>query len=238
MKEQVPTGPFLLCIETATMVGSVALFSGSQLLGNLQYRRAKSHARLLTPMIKTLLEDLQLAPEKLDGIAVAKGPGSYTGLRVGVSTAKGLCMALDKPLIAMSSLEALAWQAHTLAKRIDAWICPMLDARRMEVYCTLFDAELQAQQIIEAKIIDETSFKELLTTRKVIFLGDGAAKCQELLEASPNAIVLADLLSNASSMGQAIAHKFEAQDFEALVNFEPFYLKDFVATKSRDRLRG
>lgn len=231
-------GPFVLCIETATNIGAVALFSGEQLIGSIQYKRAKSHARLLTPMIKMLLEDMEVKAEELAGIAVAKGPGSYTGLRVGVSTAKGLCLALNKPLLSLDSLEGLAWQVADLAKSLGAWICPMLDARRMEVYTTLFDEKVESKQEIEAKIIDEDSFQELLAKRKIIFLGDGVAKCQQLLEKSPNAIVLPNIFSSAVSMGKPIYQKLLNNEFEDLLTFEPFYLKDFVATKARDRLRG
>lgn len=237
MKPVQPTPPKLLCIETATVIGSVALFSGPQLLGSLEYRRAKSHARLLVPMIQTLLKDMDTHAQGLAAISVAKGPGSYTGLRVGVSTAKGLCMALGKPLISLSSLEALAWQVQALAHRLDAWICPMIDARRMEVYCALYDARLQEQQPPHAKIMDREAFSHIMAERRLLFVGDGAQKCQELLEASPNAIVLPDQLSSATSMGRASFERFQQASFEDLTTFEPYYLKDFVATKPKNPLR-
>jgi len=189
-------------------------------------------------MIRTLLNDMEVEPSALSGIAVSKGPGSYTGLRVGVSTAKGLCMALDKPLLSLSSLEALAWQLQPLAQRLGAWICPMIDARRMEVYCALYDANMGLQQPIQAKIVETGTFKELLQSQRVIFAGDGAAKCRELLEASPQAIVLPEQLSTARSMGPAVFQAFQRGQFEDLTTFEPFYLKDFVATKPRNRLKG
>ncbi len=232
MKQAVPTGPLILAIETATQIGSIALFQGATLLGSLEIRRARSHARLLMPMIQQLLDDLDLAPAALDAIAVGKGPGSYTGLRVGVSTAKGLCMALDKPLLSFGSLDALAWQVQELAVELKAWICPMLDARRMEVYTVLFDQDVQPQTEISATVLTEDSLGELLAERKVIFVGDGVAKARSLLGASQR-IVLANTLSSAAGVGKLLAEKMDRQDFEDLVSFEPFYLKDFVATKSR-----
>lgn len=237
-KSSAPEGPFILAIETATSLGSVALFSGAALLGQIDIRRERSHARLLTPMIKTLLHDLQIKPADLAAIAVAKGPGSYTGLRVGVSTAKGLCMALDKPLLSIGSLEGLAWQVRELATQLDAWICPMIDARRMEIYCEVFDAQLNSQQAVQPLIVDESSFESLLAKRKVIFLGDGAAKCAPVLGHSPNAIFLTEQLSTAASMGTRLFYLYEEQTFEDLVTFEPFYLKDFVATKSKKNILG
>ena len=218
------------------MLGSVALFEGDQLLGLLEYRRAKSHARLLAPMIQTLLNDLEVDRSQLAAIAVAKGPGSYTGLRVGVSTAKGLCMALDKPLLSINSLEGLAWKVQSLARRLDAFVCPMIDARRMEVYCQVFNADITALHEPVAKIIEEDAFQEILEQKKVLFLGDGAAKCETILSQSPNAIVLPDGLSSAADMGKALFHKYQAEAFEDLMTFEPFYLKDFRATKPRNKL--
>ena len=232
MKQAKAEGPLILAIETATMIGSVAIFSGERLLGSIDIRRAKSHARLLTPMIQTLLADLEIEAADLAAVAVAKGPGSYTGLRVGVSTAKGLCYALDKPLLSLGSLEGLAWSMQSLAQNLDALVCPMIDARRMEVYCAAYDQEGREVEAVQAVIVEEGSFAELLEKQKVIFVGDGAEKCQPFLT-HPNAIVLPDVLSTAASMGRALCKKYAVDDFEDLIHFEPFYLKDFVATKSK-----
>jgi tRNA threonylcarbamoyladenosine biosynthesis protein TsaB len=236
MKQPEPTGPFILAIETATMIGSVALFSGEKLLGLTEIRRAQTHAKLLTPMIQTLLRDLELKPADLDAIAVAKGPGSYTGLRVGVSTAKGLCMALDKPLLSMGSLEGLAAQVSGLADQLDAWICPMIDARRMEVYCAMYDGGMVKKTDVQARIIEPDAFQEVLNERNVIFVGDGVSKCVEIFRTHPNAILLPDLLSSASGMGKTIFQQYQAGTFEDLVTFEPFYLKDFRATIPKNPL--
>ncbi|MEM8892613.1 MAG: tRNA (adenosine(37)-N6)-threonylcarbamoyltransferase complex dimerization subunit type 1 TsaB [Bacteroidota bacterium] len=225
----------ILAIETATAIGSIAVFEGAKLLGAMDMRRARSHARLLMPMIEQLLDYLEIKPAELSAIGVSKGPGSYTGLRVGVSTAKGLCMALDKPLLALGSLDTLALKAQTLAKETAALICPMLDARRMEVYCEVFDSDLNSRIPIEAKIIENDAFGDLLSEIKVIFLGDGAAKCRPILSQSPNSIILDDGLSSASDMGIALYKKFLEKNFEDLMSFEPFYLKSFVATKSKKK---
>lgn len=233
MKQPPLTGPFILSIETATAIGSVAVFSGEMLLGSMEIRKGKSHARLITPMVKMLLESLEIDSKDIAAVGVAKGPGSYTGLRVGVSTAKGLCLAWEKPLLSMGSLEALAWQVQELAQELNAWICPMIDARRMEVYCAFYDAEMNEQIATDSAIIEEGAFAEILKERKVIFLGDGAKKCKEIFSSSPNAIVISESLSSASSMGKGLFHKYENQSFEDLVTFEPYYLKDFVATKSK-----
>lgn len=230
------TGPFILAMDTATPLGSVALFSEDTLLGQIEYRRAKSHARLLSSMVQQLLADMEVEMHALSAIAVADGPGSYTGLRVSTSTAKGLCMALEKPLLSLSSLEGIAWKVQDLASQLDAKIISMLDARRMEVYCQQYSSALEAETEIEAKIIEADAFADLLADHKVIFVGDGVAKCREILSASPNAICLPEVLSSASNMGPALWRKYQTEDFADLVGFEPFYLKPFRATKARNRL--
>ncbi|MDX2246181.1 MAG: tRNA (adenosine(37)-N6)-threonylcarbamoyltransferase complex dimerization subunit type 1 TsaB [Bacteroidia bacterium] len=228
--------PIILAIETATAIGSVAVFSGENLLGSMTILREQSHAKLLTPMIQSLLAHLEIAPSDLDAIGVAKGPGSYTGLRVGVSTAKGLCMAVDKPLLSTGSLDALAGQVTGLATQLNAWICPMIDARRMEVYCALFNSQIEMLSPVEAKIIESGAFSDILATQKVIFVGDGADKCREILSISPNALILPDILSNATGMGKSLYRQFMEGAFEDIITFEPFYLKEFRATKPKNLL--
>lgn len=235
MKQPDDREALILAIETATQIGSVAVFEGEKLLGTIDIRKGKSHARLIMPMIEQLLGNLQIPPADLSAIAVSKGPGSYTGLRVGVSTAKGLCMALDKPLLALGSLETLAAKVVGLARELDAWICPMLDARRMEVYCAVFDAQLHSQMPIQAKIMEEDAFEELLEKQKVIFVGDGVAKCRMILERNAHAILLDEALSSAGDMGKELYRLFQEEAFEDLQQFEPFYLKSFVATKSKKK---
>ena len=225
--------PFILALESATDVASVAVFAEGELMGHIESRTPRSHARLLLPMIQQVLSNLQLELAQLDAVAVSKGPGSYTGLRVGVSTAKGLVMSQDLRLMAYDSLLALAMQVQALAKQSDAWIIPMLDARRMEVYTAVYDEQMNPVLPIQAKIMDRESFSDILAERKVIFVGDGVKKCIPLLETHKHAILLPDILSSAVAMGPYLLQRFQAGNFEELGPFEPFYLKDFVATKPK-----
>ncbi|WNJ21474.1 tRNA (adenosine(37)-N6)-threonylcarbamoyltransferase complex dimerization subunit type 1 TsaB [Pontibacter sp. G13] len=235
MKQEVRTGPFILAIETATSIGSVAVMDRDQLLAVMEVRKDRTHAKLIAPMIQTILSDLELSMDQLSAVAVSAGPGSYTGLRVGVSTAKGLCMAQDLPLISVGSLELLASGVQDLAKQLDAWICPMLDARRMEVYAAVFDSEMNPQQEVKPVIMEAGTLDELLADRKIIFVGDGVQKCIPLLKEHPNAILLPKQLSSAADMAMPAWEKFEQKAFEDLVAYEPFYLKSFVATKSKKK---
>jgi tRNA threonylcarbamoyladenosine biosynthesis protein TsaB len=228
-------GPVVLALETSTGVSSVAAFEAGKLLGVIEYHANKLHARLITVMIDQLLSDLSLKPTDLAAIAVSAGPGSYTGLRVGVSTAKGLAMALDIPLLSVGSLETLAHSVTDFAQALDASIVAMIDARRMEVYCAVFDAAGNEIVPTKAKIIEEGAFADLLQKEKVIFVGDGAAKCEPMLD-SARAIVLKNRLSSASAMGTVAWNKYQRGQFEDLVTFEPYYLKDYVATKSKKKI--
>jgi tRNA threonylcarbamoyladenosine biosynthesis protein TsaB len=234
-QEPVPRGPLILAMETATGVSSVALFESGKLLGVTNYHADKLHSKMLTVMIDRLLSDLSVKPAELTAVAVAAGPGSYTGLRVGVSTAKGLAMALDKPLLSVGSLQALAHTVADFATAMKARIVPMIDARRMEVFCAVYDADGSELLPVQAKVMEEGAFADLLAGGPVLFLGDGAAKCAPLLN-SPNAILLSHRLSSATGMGPVIWEKYQRGDFEDLVTFEPFYLKNFVATKPKNKI--
>jgi tRNA threonylcarbamoyladenosine biosynthesis protein TsaB len=224
----------ILALETATGVSSVALYRGASLVGLYEFHTDKLHARLVSVMVDRLLTDLSLQPDTLAAVGMGAGPGSYTGLRVGVSVAKGLCMALDIPLLAVNSLEALAWSVQDVAAVLGARVCPMIDARRMEVYLGVFDAHMQQHGEIEAKVLEAGSFDTLLEGGKVIFVGDGVAKALPLLQ-HPNAIPLPGRLSTAAGMGQALSSRLRAGLQEDLVLFEPYYLKDFVATQSKKK---
>lgn len=230
MNKQVP---YILALESATDVASVAVFAGAELMGQVESRRPRSHARLLLPMVQQVLSNLQLELTQLDAVAVSKGPGSYTGLRVGVSTAKGLVMSQDLKLMAYDSLLALGMQVQALATQMEAWIIPMLDARRMEVYTAVYDEQMNPVLPIQAKIMDDESFSDILSERKAIFVGDGVKKCIPLLERYKQAILLPDILSSATAMGPYLLQGFQEGQVEELGPFEPFYLKDFVATKPK-----
>ena len=236
MKPKTYSSPFILALESSTEIASVALFAAGELMGHVEYHVPRTHAKLLLPMIQNLLKDLAITVDQLDALAVSKGPGSYTGLRVGVSTLKGLALAQNLPLLSFDSLTAITYQVQGLTQQLDAWICPMIDARRMEVYMAVFDSEMELQKEIQAKIIEENSFADLLAERKVLFVGNAVEKCIPLLKAFPNAICLPEIVSSSRALGPFLHRKFKQAAFEDLVLFEPFYLKDFVATKPRNLL--
>ena len=225
----------ILGIETSTTVCSVALTKAGSTLATEKLFLEKSHSSLLTVIIADLLRHAGVEKEELSAIAVAKGPGSYTGLRIGVSTAKGLCYALDKPLIAINTLHALANEVNNFNIN-EALLCPMLDARRMEVYTALFDASLKEMEPTRTLILDELSFAKTIEQHKVLFFGNGAAKFKSLLAQKTNAKFIKGLNPSAESVA-LLAHKaFEQEQFEDVAYFEPFYLKDFIAIKPKKRL--
>jgi len=222
----------ILNIETSTQVCSVCLSVDGELYGIKESHTKNSHAELLTILAQQILNEQNYELKDLDAVAVSKGPGSYTGLRIGVSTAKGLCYSLDKPLIAISTLEAMA---AGMAGRLDAekydniLFCPMIDARRMEVYSALFADDISMVRDIKAEVIDENSFTEELKKHSIVFGGDGAPKCKEMLAKNPNAIFLDEFFPSSEFMAALAEQKFMDKDFEDTAYFEPFYLKDFVA---------
>ena len=188
----------------------------------------RSHATHLTIIIEELLAECDSTLQDIDAIAVSKGPGSYTGLRIGTSTAKGLCYALDKPLIAIDTLQSMA-NAALDVRETPALLCPMLDARRMEVYCAMYDVDLQEHFPVSALVVDEGTFSDILDKQDILFFGDGAAKCQAVLGANPAAKFNLDYQVSASSMTMLSDAKFTAGEFEDVAYFEPYYLKEFVA---------
>ena len=219
----------LLNIETATKNCSVSLSEGDRTLALKEIAEEKfSHAEKLHSFVKQVLRDAGMKWADLDAVAVSKGPGSYTGLRIGVSTCKGLCYAKDLPLISVPTLESLARRVSQECK----YIVPLLDARRMEVYTAVFDADFQVLEATSAKVLEEDSFKEFLEEGKVVFLGDGAEKASTLIS-HPNAVFLKDQLPSAREMAVISAKKFAESDFEDLAYFEPYYLKDFIAGKPK-----
>lgn len=228
----------ILSIETATTVCSVALHKDGKLLGLQELHLQKSHSEFLAVLIKDLVRYAGYTLKDLDFIAVSKGPGSYTGLRIGTATAKGLCFALDKPLISINTLEAMAFGVCNYYRERDVLLCPMIDARRMEVYCLLADAGMNIVENTGALVIDELSFKELLEEKEIIFFGDGSLKCIPVLSNQPRAKFLANISPSALHVGAAIYGKIKNSglEIEDLAYFEPFYLKDFQAKKSKPLL--
>lgn len=222
--------PLILSLETATKVCSVALHRSNVLIGSFTMHIEKSHSEVLTNMIDRVLFCANATADQLDAIAVSKGPGSYTGLRIGTATAKGLCFALDKPLIAVNTLHSMAAQVNKF-NPAGHLLCPMIDARRMEVYCAIYNSKLEEVVETRPEVLTEDSFKDLITSGKVMFFGDGSQKSIPLLGENPNAIYIDSVFPNAESMGVLAAAKFEKQQFEDVAYFEPFYLKEFLVTK-------
>ena len=224
----------ILQIETATTSCSVALAIDGSVFAFKQINERNIHAEVITLFIDELVMAAGLTYDDIDAIAVSSGPGSYTGLRIGVSTAKGLCFALNKPLIAIETLEAMAYGVLTNPDVVvdkDTLLCPMIDARRMEVYCALFNSEGVKVRPTAADIIDELSFSEFLSKHKILFFGDGADKCETTLGGNPNAQFLTGFVNSATYITQKAAEKFNNREFEDVAYFEPYYLKDFIAGK-------
>jgi len=210
----------------------VAVHNDAGLLAAYDLFTDKSSSAMLTTLMRDSVTHAGFELSDIDAIVVAKGPGSYTGLRVGVSTAKGLCYALDKPLIAINTLQAMALQ---LAPFFPGHLfCPMIDARRMEVYAAVLDENNAFIQETQAVIMNETSFQDLLATHKVIFFGDGAAKCKPILEKHSNAVFPAiDVKPSARTVGQLGTIAFQNGQFEDVASFEPYYLKNFMSPAPR-----
>ena len=225
--------PTILYIETATDVCSVALSRGAEVIGLKEEVGGNNHAKHLLPFVDEVLKQAEVSMKEINGVAVSIGPGSYTGLRIGVSTAKGIAYTAGIPVMAISTLESIAQGAKTLWSGIStetAQIVPMIDARRMEVFTTRYDFNMQSLEEVSSKIIDETTFAELLSKVKVLFCGNGMPKCKEILSAFPNAKFM-DAPISAKNMLPAALRKWQKQEFEDVAYFEPFYLKEYVAAK-------
>lgn len=222
----------ILNIETATTVCSVSISKDDKSIAIKEINNGYTHAENLTIFIRDILSENNISLSELDAIAVSKGPGSYTGLRIGVSTAKGLCYTLNKPLIAINTLKSLT--AGFINKKLTEKIlfCPMLDARRMEVYCAVYDKELNEIKPTIAEIITGNSFEELLKDNTLVFFGDGAAKCKATLTHS-NASFIENVYPSAAYMTKLSEEAFNKKQFEDVAYFEPYYLKDFVGSKEK-----
>lgn len=225
----------ILQIETATTVCSVALALNGEVLCLREVEQRNVHAERITVFIDEVLSDANKSYTDLDAIAVSSGPGSYTGLRIGVSAAKGLCFALDKPLIAVETLEAMT--DGLIGQRsfdgTDQLLCPMIDARRMEVFTSVFDIYGNKIKPTSAEIIDEHSFADLLKDHEIIFFGDGAEKCAQELGTHSGATIIADFGNSASYLSKRALKKYQQKQFEDVAYFEPYYLKDFIAGKKK-----
>ena len=207
--------PIILHIETATENCSVALSKGNQLIGIIEESKGLSHAEKLIPFIDQLLQNAKLKPSDLNAIAVSIGPGSYTGLRIGASTAKGLCYALDIPIITIPTLLSITIGA--IEDKFDYegpfLFAPMIDARRMEVFTALYKPDWELKNEIHAEIIEEDSFTEILEHNKIIFCGNGMPKCKEILSKHPNAI-FSDAPLSAKNMIKTALQMFDNEQFD------------------------
>ncbi len=224
---------YLLAIETATTVCSVALFQDQKLLACREESGSYSHSENLAIFIDEILKESSLTYEQLNAVLISKGPGSYTGLRIGISLAKGLCFSLQIPLISVDTLKSMAWGANQLLKKRGEYLlCSMIDARRMEVYSAFFTQQLKSIRSTTADIIESNSYSELLNNSPIYFFGDGAKKCKETI-VHENAHFLIDQEPSATFMGALGYEKYQAKRFEDLAYFEPFYLKEFIALKGK-----
>ena len=223
----------ILAIETGTDICSVALVRDGELVALRESDEERNHAKKIAVFVDELLRECGVAADELDAVAVSKGPGSYTGLRIGVSFAKGLCYGQNIPLVAVGSLDSLVEVAREdyeagiidIENWSDATLCPMIDARRMEVYTQTFNAEGEAQSNVEAKIIDGESFSvERNSGKPFVIFGSGAAKCAEVLEGA----TLIEVIPSARGMARLAEQAFANGKTEDVAYFEPFYLKDFV----------
>lgn len=222
---------YILNFDTATKNCSVSISNLGELIAFEELNsEGYSHGEKLHVFIENVLKEAEIGFSDLSAVCVGKGPGSYTGLRIGVSAAKGICFALDIPLISIETLDILA-SSVSVAEGV---IVSMLDARRLEVFSAVYDTHGNKIRKTEAQIIDETSFSEYLCAGKVYFVGDGAEKCKELIQ-HENTVFIDDHFPSAKNMAELSSDKFKAKQFEDVAYFEPYYLKDFVGMKPKPR---
>ena len=233
----------ILCLETSTAVCSVALVDNSNVIALRESLDGQNHAEKITIFIDEVMKEANISYNELEAIAVSKGPGSYTGLRIGVSTAKGLCYAIEKPLIAIDTLAAMTEgfldnnfdnntnimsSSLSSSSSSSSIFCPMIDARRMEVYSAFFTGDMKKISETEALIIDESSFSDLKLNHHLYLFGDGADKLVSLFENEENITVIEKFHCSAAYMARLAEEAFKNNDFVDTAYFEPFYLKDFV----------
>jgi len=215
----------ILSVESSTQTASIAVSDDGKLIWNKENRELFSHSSILGVYIFEALRFIQTNQIRIDAVAVSEGPGSYTGLRIGVSLAKGLCYGLDIPLIAIPTLKIMA----TRFAPSNSCLCPMIDARRMEVYSALYDGNLNELEPVRAIIIDKESFRDLMDQKEIIFFGSGAEKCKTVI-CSSNAVFVDGIYPSASNMNNEAEKAFARKEFVDIAYFEPFYLKEFQAT--------
>ena len=226
----------ILCLETATPSCSVALVHNGEVLACEEDPKGQNHSEKITLFIDSVMKKAGISYDQLDAVAVSMGPGSYTGLRIGVSTAKGICYAVSKPLIAVETLEAMAYggkvvissEVEKSSLNGNIMLVPAIDARRMEVYAAIFDGNINKIKDTEAVIIDENSFADLKKDHHLYLFGDGADKCADLFANDDKITVIKEFYCSAKYMNTIAQQKFNNSEFVDVAYFEPFYLKDFV----------
>ena len=226
----------LILIETATEVCSAAFSQNDKIVWHKENYDGQSHSVLLGVYIDEMFSFIRSSGYRPDGVVISRGPGSYTGLRIGTSMAKGIVFALELPLLSVNTLQVMA--SHLLQKMdIDenTWLCPMIDARRMEVYTAFYDKNLQQIRPVQAEIIHENSFEAIVNERKIICFGNGAEKCKEILT-HPHITFIDNIRPLAADMLSLATKAFENKELEDAAYFEPFYLKEFVATVPKNKI--
>jgi|TARA_B100000929_G_scaffold78578_1_gene61317 tRNA threonylcarbamoyladenosine biosynthesis protein TsaB len=217
----------ILCVDTSSFICSVSVFENLSLISSNSTEVEKSHSKLLIQLIDQSLKDAKIKINEVDAFAVSMGPGSYTGLRIGVSTIKGLCYSLEKPLISINTLEILSKSAlNHINNYNDFFICPMIDARRMEVFIKMLDNDFNEVEKDKALILDDKSFNDFGGGKLIYFFGDGSNKFQKITN-NKNFHFIDNIISSSKYMGELANIKYENNQFENLTTFEPFYIKDF-----------
>ena len=217
----------ILCVDTSSFICSISIFENLSLISSNSSEVEKSHSKLIIQLIDQSLKDAKIKINEVDAFAVSMGPGSYTGLRIGVSTIKGLCYSLDKPLISINTLEILSKSAlNHINNYNDFFICPMIDARRMEVFTKMLDNDFNEVEKDKALILDDKSFNDIGGGKSIYFFGDGSNKFQKIIN-NKNFHFIDNIISSSKNMGELANIKYENNQFENLTTFEPFYIKDF-----------
>jgi tRNA threonylcarbamoyladenosine biosynthesis protein TsaB len=232
----------IVCLETATNLCSVALCDSAGVISLRESSESKSHASMLTVFIGEILREKGIKASDLEAVAVSKGPGSYTGLRIGVSVAKGIAYGASIPLIGIETTLSMFWgitgsKYFSAESDANTLFCPMLDARRMEVYYAIYDSGGNRIKDISAEIITEDTFINIPDSQKIIFFGDGAIKCKDVINRK-NSIFAVDYRISASQMLKPVFQSFNDRCFEDIAYFEPLYLKDFITSKQRKNILG
>ncbi|MHB8260320.1 MAG: tRNA (adenosine(37)-N6)-threonylcarbamoyltransferase complex dimerization subunit type 1 TsaB [Bacteroidia bacterium] len=236
----------ILCLETSSTVCSVCVTANDKVLTYKETNNGYSHSESLHVFIQDVLKEANLTVKQISAVAVSKGPGSYTGLRIGVSSAKGLCYALQIPLISIDTLQSMAYAVASKkaplscgeglgvrSKQEDMLYCPMLDARRMEVYCAVYNRDLETIIPVNALVLDEKSVEVFTLNKPICFFGDGMPKAKDLLQSKGHSLFIEAIFPSSLSMAALAFKKFGLQQFEDVAYFEPFYLKEFFTTAKK-----